>query len=284
MSKLSIYQGDNLSILKTFPDQSFNLIYIDPPFNTGHTQKRTRIQTKSSSEGGRVGYGGKHYEVIKSESSSSYSDQFDDFLGFLEPRLKEAYRLLSLTGSFFFHIDYREVHYCKVLLDKIFGRDNFINEIIWSYDFGARSKTKWSTKHDNILWYAKDKEQYVFNYDQIDRIPYLAPALVGDEKAARGKHPTDVWWNTIVPTNGAEKTGYPTQKPRGILDRIVLVHSNENDRLLDFFAGSGSFGESALVHNRSCILIDQNPEAIAVMEKRLGKYKPKVVKVEQSAG
>ncbi len=244
-SKFNILAGDNLPYLKGFKDESFNLIYIDIPFNTGKVQKI---------------------------HGNSYTDSFDDLVLFLQPRLEEAKRILTKDGSLFLHADYREIHYVKVALDKIFGRDNFINELVWSYDYGGRSKTKWSQKHDTILFYAKDHKNYTFNYDAIDRIPYLAPGLVGAVKAARGKTPTSVWWNTIVPTQGKERVGYPTQKPMAILERIVKVHSNAGDELLDFFAGSGSFGDAALKHNRNVTLIDQNPQAITVMTDRLSKY------------
>ncbi len=264
---LDIYFGDNLEIIRAFPDASFDLIYIDPPFNTGKKQARTQIQTVRDEEGDRVGFQGKRYRTIE-VGTKTYSDSFDDYLGFLEPRLKEAHRLLKPNGSLFFHIDFREVHYCKVLLDSIFGRDSFINEIIWAYDYGARATKRWSPKHDNILWYAKDPGNYTYRYDDIDRIPYMAPGLVGPEKAARGKTPTDTWWNTIVSPNGKEKTGYPTQKPLAIINRIVRVHSNPGDRLLDFFAGSGTLGESASELGRQAVLVDQNPEAIAVMKRR----------------
>lgn len=276
MNKL--YFGDNLAVLATLPAASYDLIYIDPPFNTGKIQSRTQLRTVRSEQGDRVGFGGHRYSSIKI-GERAYGDSFDDFLAFIEPRLLEAYRLLKPQGSFFFHIDYREVHYCKVLIDQIFGRDSFINEIIWAYDYGARSRKKWSTKHDTILWYAKDPENYTFNYDQIDRIPYMAPGLVGPEKAARGKTPTDVWWNTIVSPNGKEKTGYPTQKPLAILNRIVRVHSNPNDQLLDFFAGSGSFGEAAARNGRNFTLIDQNPQAIEVMRQRLAFAEPEFYEI-----
>ena len=268
-----IYVGDNLPILQTFSAASFDLIYIDPPFNTGKIQARTQIKTMQDDDGDRTGFGGRRYTTEKL-GTQAYGDQFDNFLAFIEPRLREAYRVLKADGSLFFHIDYREVHYCKVLLDRIFGRESFINEIIWSYDYGARSTKRWSTKHDNILWYAKNPANYTFRYADIDRIPYMAPGLVGPEKAARGKTPTDVWWNTIVSPNGKEKTGYPTQKPLAILNRIVRVHSNPGDRLLDFFAGSGSFGEAAARNDREFVLIDQNPQAIAVMERRLAFAQP----------
>ncbi|RIL04971.1 MAG: site-specific DNA-methyltransferase [Proteobacteria bacterium] len=264
--------GDNLDLLTGVPDGAAALVYIDPPFNTGRAQVRTSIKTVRDEHGGdRTGFQGKRYRTIKL-GSSSYEDSFDDYLGFLEPRFKEARRILRADGSFFLHVDYREVHYCKVLLDQIFGRESFINEIIWSYDYGARSRSRWSAKHDNILWYAKDRENYVFRYDEMDRIPYMAPGLVGPEKAARGKTPTDVWWNTIVSPNGKEKTGYATQKPLAIIERIVRIHSNPGDLVIDFFAGSGTLGEAAARLGRSFLLIDNNPVAIKTMAKRLAPY------------
>ena len=264
--------ADNLDVLTSLPDEEVDLIYVDPPFNTGRTQARRSIRTVRDEAGGdRVGFQGNRYRTVE-VGSSAYADSFDDYTSFLEPRFREARRLLKPNGSFFLHVDYREVHYCKVLLDEVFGRESFINEIVWAYDYGARSKSRWPAKHDNILWYAKDPEDYTFNYDDVDRIPYMAPGLVGPDKAAKGKTPTDVWWHTIVPTNGKEKTGYPTQKPLGIIERIIRVHSNPGDLVLDFFAGSGTTGEAAAKLERDFILVDNNPEAIQVMEKRLGQY------------
>lgn len=263
-----IYFGDNLPILQSLPAGSVDLIYIDPPFNTGHAQARTQIKTVRSTESGdRTGFAGQRYETIKI-GQKSYADLFDDYLAFLQPRLAEAYRLLSPHGSLYFHIDYREVHYCKLLLDCLFGRDSFLNEIIWAYDYGARTRKKWPAKHDNILWYAKDPRHYTYNVDDIDRIPYMAPGLVGPEKAARGKLPTDTWWNTIVPTNSREKTGYPTQKPLSIVNRIVRASSNPGERVLDFFAGSGTLGEACWKLGRQFTLIDNNPAALEVMARR----------------
>ncbi|MCH8344090.1 MAG: site-specific DNA-methyltransferase [Planctomycetes bacterium] len=272
---LDIHFGDNLPILRSMPDEAFDLISVDPPFNTGKVQARTRIKTIRDERGGdRVGYQGKRYRTIKL-GTQSFEDAFDDFVAFLQPRLAEAHRLLKPNGSFFLHIDYREVHYVKVLLDQIFGRASFLNEIIWAYDYGGRSRTRWSAKHDNILWYAKDPDHYTFNYEEIDRIPYMAPGLVGPDKAARGKTPTDVWWHTIVSPNGKEKTGYPTQKPLGIIERIVKVHSRRGDRLLDFFAGSGTLGDAGLRLGREVVLIDNNEEAMRVMARRLGFAQPR---------
>ena len=270
---LDIHFGNNLEIIRRFDDESFDLIYIDPPFNTGRTQSRTRLKTVRDDNGDRTGFQGKRFRTTRL-GSKAFEDSFDDYLAFLEPRLLESHRLLKSTGSFFFHIDYREVHYCKILLDEIFGRDGFLNEIIWSYDYGGRSKKRWSPKHDNILWYARDPKNYTYRYDEIDRIPYMAPKLVGPEKAARGKTPTDPWWNTLVSPNGQEKTRYPTQKPIAILNRIVAVHSNPGDRVLDFFAGSGTTGEAAVRAGRDAVLIDDNPEAIEVMARRMAFAEP----------
>ncbi len=270
----TVVYADNLEYLRSMPDGVVDLIYIDPPFNTGKTQSRESIRTvRDEKSGDRIGFQGQRYRTERI-GSSEYDDSFGDYLAFLEPRLIEAHRVLKPHGSFFLHVDYREVHYCKVLLDEIFGRESFINEIVWAYDYGARSKSRWSAKHDNILWYAKDPSNFTFNYEEMDRIPYMAPGLVGAEKAARGKTPTDVWWHTIVPTSGKEKTGYATQKPLGILERIVKVHSNPGGLVLDFFAGSGTTGEAAAKHSRRFLLVDNSAEAIRVMAKRLAPYSP----------
>ncbi len=267
-----IYFGDNLSVLSQIEDESIDLIYIDPPFNTGKVQGRTQLKTIRSDDGDRTGFQGIRYQTTKI-GTKSYVDLFDDFLGFLEPRLREAHRVLASHGTLYFHIDYREVHYCKILLDTIFGRECFLNEIIWAYDYGARTTKKWPPKHDNILVYVKDPDKYVFNVDEIERIPYMAPGLVGPEKAARGKLPTDTWWHTIVPTNGKEKTGYPTQKPLGILKRIVQGSSKAGDVVLDFFAGSGTTGEAALLLDRKFVLVDSNEQALEVMARRFNNTK-----------
>jgi len=264
-----ILHGDNLAALRTMASGEAALIYIDPPFNTGKAQTRTQIRTVQDKTGGdRVGFGGRSYRTEKL-GTTSYADHFDDFIGFLRPRVEEAYRVLAASGSFFLHIDYREAHYCKVMLDEVFGRACFQNEIIWAYDYGARATRRWPAKHDTILWYTRDPKRYTFNLSESDRIPYMAPGLVGAEKAARGKTPTDVWWHTIVSPTGKEKTGYATQKPLGILERIVRVHSNPGDLVLDFFAGSGTTGAAAAKHGRAFCMVDESAEAVRVMEKRL---------------
>jgi len=272
-----IIHGDNLDVLPTLADGCAALIYIDPPFNTGRARRHTRVKVERSSpqEGDRVGFGGKHYKTTRL-GSSGYEDAFEDFEAFLMPRLEHAARLLAEHGSFFLHLDPRESHYAKVMADRVFGRDAFLNEIIWSYDYGGRGKRRWPAKHDTILWYAKNPRRYTFHYDAIDRIPYMAPKLVSAEKAARGKTPTDVWWQTIVPTAGKERTGYPTQKPLKILERIVRVHTDPGELVLDFFAGSGTTGEAAARLDRRFLLVDRNPDAIAVMRERLAFADPEI--------
>lgn len=259
--------GDNLPFLRSLPASSIPLIYIDPPFNTGKSQARAQLQTRRSETGDRVGFKGQRYQTIQI-AVRSFGDQFDDFLAFIEPRLIEAYRILSADGALYFHIDYREAHYCKVLLDAIFGRASFLNEIIWAYDYGARTTRRWPAKHDTILVYVKDPDRYTFNSEEIDREPYMAPGLVGPEKAARGKLPTDVWWHTIVSPTGREKTGYPTQKPLGVLRRIIAASSLPGDTVLDFFAGSGTTGAAALQLGRRFILVDSHEEALVTMARR----------------
>ncbi|MBU6144381.1 MAG: site-specific DNA-methyltransferase [Acidobacteria bacterium] len=262
-----VIHSDNLTALQSIPDESIQLIYVDPPFNTGRQQTRGTSVTTRTETGNRVGFKGKKYEIVR-ETVLSYDDDFADYWSFLEPRLEQAWRLLKDTGTLYLHLDYREAHYAKVLLDALFGRECFLNEIIWAYDYGGKAKSRWPAKHDTILVYVKNPETYYFNNEEVDREPYMAPGLVTPEKVERGKLPTDVWWHTIVSPTGTEKTGYPTQKPLGVLRRIIQASSAEGDVVLDFFAGSGTTGAAASELGRSFILIDQNPEAIVVMKDR----------------
>ena len=271
-----VIEADNLEVLPTLPDGAFTLIYLDPPFNTGRSQKRQAttsvrsIQASGAHAAGTItGFKGQRYERIKGDLLG-YDDQFEDYWAFLEPRLIEAWRLLADDGTLYLHLDYREAHYAKVLLDALFGRECFLNELIWAYDYGAKSKNRWPTKHDTILVYVKNPKSYYFDSSTVDREPYMAPGLVTPEKVAKGKLPTDVWWHTIVSPTGKEKTGYPTQKPVGILRRMIQASSREGDWVLDFFAGSGTTGAVAAALGRRFLLIDQNPESLAVMHERLG--------------
>jgi DNA modification methylase len=264
-----ILLGENLELLPRFADQTMQLIYIDPPFNTGREQIRRTLRTVCDEDGDRVGYQGRRY-ATQLVAQSSYGDSFDDYLAFLAPRLSEARRLLTGEGTLYVHLDCRESHRCKLLLDEIFGRECFLNEIVWAYDYGARAKRRWPAKHDTILVYVKDPERYHFDAAAVDREPYMAPGLVTAEKAARGKLPTDVWWHTIVATSGREKTGYPTQKPVGIVRRMVAASTREGEWCMDFFAGSGTLGAAARELGRRYVLIDSNPEAVRIMRERLG--------------
>jgi site-specific DNA-methyltransferase (adenine-specific) len=263
-----IYFGDNLNIMKSIPSETVDLIWTDPPFNTNRVQKRNKIKTEISKDG-NAGFGGEKYKRIIDGQYGFFEDSFDNYLDFLIPRLKEAYRILKPNGTMYLHLDYREIHYAKIEMDKIFGRNNFLGEIIWAFDFGAISRKKWTMKHNNILYYVKNKDNYTFNFDKIPRVPYLAPGLAGFDKAAIGKIVKSVWFETIVGTNSKEKCNYATQKPLRILNRIVEVSSNPGDLCMDFFAGSGSFGEACKNLGREFILIDSNPEAIGIMKKRL---------------
>jgi site-specific DNA-methyltransferase (adenine-specific) len=273
--------GDNLPVLERLPDEAFDLVYIDPPFNTGRAQTR-RSMTATADEGAsRVGFGGRRYRTELLQSLS-YDDAFSDYLGFLQPRLTRARELLAPHGTLYFHIDYREAHYCKLLLDEIFGRDAFLNEIIWAYDYGAKPRRRWPAKHDTILAYVRSPGAHHFDADAVEREPYMAPGLVGAEKAARGKRPTDVWFHTIVPTNGSEKTGYPTQKPEGVLRRLVAASARPGGWCLDPFAGSGTVGAVCRELGRRFVLIDSSPEAIEVMRSRLGDRVPPTPDVSAS--
>ena len=263
-----VIAGDNLAVIQALPDAAFRLIYVDPPFNTGRTQTRQSTTMTRSAEGARSGFQGRTYDTIKT-TLMKYDDTFADYWGFLEPRLIEAWRLLDERGTLYLHLDYREAHYAKVVLDALFGRECFLNEIIWAYDYGGKAKNRWPAKHDTILVYVKDPKRYYFDNEAVDREPYMAPGLVTPEKVERGKLPTDVWWHTIVSPTGREKTGYATQKPAGILRRIVQASSAPGDWVLDFFAGSGTTGAVAAQLGRRFVLVDENPEAIAVMRARL---------------
>jgi len=269
MLEEAIHLADNMDLLPALPDEAFQLIYLDPPFNTGREQRRLRLATEADPEGDRKGFGGRTYRTTRL-GTSAYVDSYADYLGFLEPRLREARRLLRRDGTLYLHLDPRESHYAKVLLDEIFGRDCFLNEIVWAYDYGARTRRRWPAKHDTILVYVKDPDAYFFDGEAVDREPYMAPGLQTPERAARGKLPTDVWWHTIVSPTGREKTGYPTQKPLGVLRRIVQASSREGDWCLDAFAGSGTLGAACLELGRRPVLCDESPEAAAVMHDRLG--------------
>jgi site-specific DNA-methyltransferase (adenine-specific) len=263
-----VLEGDCADVLPRLPEAAFELIYIDPPFNTGSTRRHRRMEVARDDAGTRVGFGGNRYRA-STGAEMAYGDSFEDYAAFLGPKLARARELLAPEGTLYVHLDYREAHYVKVALDRIFGRECFLNEIVWAYDYGAKTTRRWPAKHDTILVYVRDPARYLFDADAVEREPYMAPGLVGPEKAARGKRPTDTWWHTIVPTSGPERTGYPTQKPEGVLRRIVAASSRPGGWCLDFFAGSGTLGAVCRQLDRHYVLVDSNPQAIAVMAARL---------------
>ncbi len=237
-----LIEGDNLAAMAGLPAGAFDLVYLDPPFNTGIERRR-----------GDLGY----------------ADAFADHGAFLAPRIERARELLAAHGTLYLHLDYREAHRAKLALDDLFGPECFLNEIIWAYDYGGKPRRRWPAKHDTILVYVRDRERYHFDDGEVEREPYMAPGLVGPEKAARGKRATDVWFHTIVPTNSHEKTGYPTQKPEGIVRRMVAASSRPGGWCLDPFAGSGTLGAVCRALGRRFVLVDSNPAAIAVTLARL---------------
>jgi site-specific DNA-methyltransferase (adenine-specific) len=265
-----VIEADCADVLPRLPAGAFDLIYIDPPWGTGAPRRHRRLAVTRDPAGDRVGFGGHRYSALAGEELA-YDDRFTDHAGFLAPKLARARELLSDEGTLYVHLDYREAHYVKVALDGIFGRDCFLNEIIWAYDYGAKPARRWPAKHDTILVYVRDRARYWFDADAVEREPYMAPGLVGPEKAARGKRPTDTWWHTIVATSGSERTGYPTQKPEGVLRRIVAASSRPGGWCLDFFAGSGTLGAVCAELGSHYLLVDSNPQAIAVMRRRLGR-------------
>jgi DNA modification methylase len=264
-----LVHGDNLAVLPRLPDDAFDVVYIDPPFNTGRVQRRRTLQVVADVNGDRTGFAGRRYRTHEL-GSLAYADAFDDYVAFLAPRLAHARRVLAPHGTLYVHLDPRESHYVKVHLDALFGRACFLNELVWAYDYGAKTRRRWPPKHDTILVYVKDAAAYHFDDADVERVPYLAPGLVGPEKAAKGKRLTDTWFHTIVPTTGAEKTGYPTQKPEGIVRRIVAASSRPGGWCLDFFAGSGTLGAVARELGRRFVLVDESLDAIAVAQERLG--------------
>jgi site-specific DNA-methyltransferase (adenine-specific) len=263
-----VIEADCDEVLPRLPDGAFELIYVDPPFNTGAPRRHRRLEVARDLAGERIGFGGHRY-TARATTEMAYADRFEDYVAFLAPKLARARELLAPEGTLYVHLDYREAHYVKVALDAIFGRDCFLNEIIWAYDYGAKPTRRWPAKHDTILVYVRDRDRHLFDADAVEREPYMAPGLVSAEKAARGKRPTDTWWHTIVPTNGPERTGYPTQKPEGVLRRIVAASSRPGGWCLDFFAGSGTLGAVCAQLGRHYVLVDSNPQAVAVMRARL---------------
>jgi site-specific DNA-methyltransferase (adenine-specific) len=265
----AVVEADNLAALAAIPDGAVDLAYADPPFATGKQQRLVSIRSGSEDGPTRAGFRGKVASYV-AVSDHAFADDLplEEHLAALGPRVREIHRVLAPHGSLYLHVDWRTSHHVRLLLDEVFGADRFLNELIWAYDYGGRAADRWPRKHDTILWYAKG-HRWLFEREAIDRIPYMAPGLVGPEKAARGKLPTDVWWMTIVPPASAERTGYPTQKPVRLLERIVAASSRPGDLVLDPYAGSGTTGVAAARLGRRWLLVDRNPEAVGIARARL---------------
>ena len=253
-----IYCIDNLELMNQIDDNSIDLIYCDILYNTGKKFK-----------------------------------DYDDNLGttqeaieWYKPRLVEMYRVLKDTGSIYLHCDYRLVHYLKVEMDKVFGEDNFKNDIIWHYQAGTKSRLEIGKKHDNILYYTKSNN-YIFNdfrlpitniklYNKIDENgdKYLINGQGKKYYLKDGRASDDVWScyleKELQLTSGSkERVGYNTQKPKALLERIIKTSSNEGDVVVDFFCGSGTTGVVAKELSRNYILCDMNQKAVEISEKRL---------------
>ena len=263
-----VVEADNLDLLAALPDAVVDLAYADPPFATGAPRRLQSIRL-GAGDRERPGFRGRAtpYEVT---SDLAYDDglPLPEHLAALRARVVQVHRVLAPHGSLYLHVDWRTAHHVRLLLDEVFGAERFLNEIVWAYDYGGRARDRWPRKHDTILWYAKG-DAWTFERDAVDRIPYLAPGLVGPEKASRGKLPTDVWWMTIVPPGGRERTGYPTQKPLRLLERIVAASSRPGDLVLDPYAGSGTTGVAAARLGRRWLMADRNPDAVAIARRRL---------------
>ena len=263
-----IYCGDNLEVLKKYiPDESVNLIYIDPPFNSS-----------------------RNYEVFWGEAQErrAFEDRFGDVMNYLEwmrPRLHEIHRILKPNGSFYYHCDWHASHYVKVELDRIFGFNNFRNEVIWHFT-GRRmiSQNKFNSKHETIFYYAKSPETIIYEYptDKYTREEYIKMKkqevhmedgrewiwghagkgksheykIYIDEVVDSGRAVDDVWDIPIINTSAKERLGYPTQKPLVLLKRIICASSQENDIVLDAFCGCGTTLEAAAIGKRKWIGID----------------------------
>lgn len=239
MSDITIIEGDSLVKMKSLATGSFDFIYVDPPFVT---------------EKDRGDFDDRWGSVLL------WSDWF-------EPFVKESYRLLSDTGSIVVHLDYRAIHYARVLMDQTFGYDNMLNEIIWCYASGGVSKRWLARKHDNLIWYVKDTKDYTFN---VQREPYATPNVEGRKGFHdEGRMLNDWWRMSFLSTTASERVGYDSQKPEALLERLLTVFTNPGDNVLDFMAGSGTTGAAASSLGRKATLIDKNPNAIKKMKERI---------------
>jgi DNA modification methylase len=269
MLNRKLYRGDMLDVASLLEPESFRLIYLDPPFLTG----RQRIGSKTE------------YTY-----DDRWKGKLDAYLPWLETRLKAFAPLLQQGGSMVLHLDWRAAHYAKVMLDEIFGHENFINEIIWHYTGGGRSKTRFSCKHDTLLWYARKQKPY-FDIDAV-RVPYKETSgyARGGIRAASGRkylpNPKgtpvdDVWDIPIINPMASERVGYPTQKPKILLQRIIAALSAPGELVGDFCCGSGTTLVCAELMGRRWVGSDQSPKALECTTSRLLDEADLKVKIEK---
>lgn len=274
-----ILQGDNLILMQQLIDAGVevDLVYIDPPYGIKVDEKFGMLAWKDVFEPkNRVD------EIINIELLCSKGEC--NYLRWLYPRLVLLKELLSERGSIYLHIDWHAGHYVKLIMDDIFGKENFRNEIVWCYRQGGRSQSNYSQKHDTIYWYSKSNSQWVFNGDSV-RVPYegtggyqtSGKGVVINGKVYKpnelGKIPEDWWDIPAIPPMSMERIGYATQKPEALLERIIKGSSNEDSIVLDVFGGSGTTAAVAERLGRRWIIIDNNPEAIEIITKRIKKWK-----------
>lgn len=268
-----VYCAENRTLLARLADAwagRFQLIYLDPPFGTGKVYA-ARI-------------GGERCRPARAVDAYRDDLAFDAYLRWLGDRLALMRDLLHETGTLYVHLDWHAVHYVKVALDRLFGRQRFLNELIWCYHGPSPIRSAFKRKHDTILVYTRSAD-YFFDADAV-RVPYdptTVKTFASSPKAgfgktpdlARGKVPEDWWYFPVVARVHTERVGYETQKPTALLDRIIKASSRPGDLVGDFFAGSGTTGVVAARLGRNVALVDRNPVAVEKTLLRLADLSPR---------
>ena len=282
----SIYCGDCKDVMKNFPGECVDLIYLDPPFFSQKKYEDFWIVDKIS----KVGFSDKDWEKLRSSIEPNILKQYEDiekrwkgghkgiyvYIAYMRERLEQCWRVLKPTGSIYLHCDWHAGHYLKVMMDEVFGYNNFQNEVVWYYTAGARGKHNWARKHDTILFYTKSNK-WIFNWKDVaepfesgmTEWRYTKGGQKGKEMPI-GRVPADVFQIQILNTMADERLGYPTQKPEALLEKIIKASSNEGDLVLDPFCGCGTTIAVAKRLKRNFIGIDISRTACDVMNKRLG--------------
>jgi len=291
--KNQLFYGENLEILRKFiPDNSVDLIYIDPPFHSKRNYYLLENQVFTDIWKWNNISEIEFLEILENKNiSNKTKNLLKNFENFLEKnnlfaylvnltlRISKMYRILKDSGSFYLHCDSSASHYLKLILDSIFGNQNFQNEIIWYYSAGVRGKKRWAKKHDTIFFYSKS-QKWTFNWKNILE-PFeskmtqwrYSQGKQQRKEIPQGKIPADVFEIQILNTMAKERNGYPTQKPEMLLEKIIKASSNEGETILDAYCGSGTTLVVAAKLNRNFIGIDNSETAIHVSQKRLTNAK-----------